>query len=178
MLRLRGLAQVVRVEKCIAQSALLLHTEHLQPRSPASRNVRSESTSGAVPQRNSFAAVAGSSADAARGMARSKYEYVKLFEADQPLLLGCWIVIRLDGKAFTRQASLEQGQSSSCSVCSSMLWSELAVLQAQRPAQLPKAQRSEGPQPHEQSCRGAQVPASLPASQHALQLNLYAFRRS
>ena len=51
------------------------------------------------------ARVLSTSLIAARGMARSKYEYVKHFEADQPLLLGCWIVIRLDGKAFHRQTS-------------------------------------------------------------------------
>ena len=38
-------------------------------------------------------------------MARSRYEYVKDFEADQTLLPQCWIVVRLDGKAFTRLAS-------------------------------------------------------------------------
>lgn len=35
-------------------------------------------------------------------MANSKYEYVKRFESDDTLLPGCWIVIRLDGKGFTK----------------------------------------------------------------------------
>jgi hypothetical protein len=35
-------------------------------------------------------------------MANSKYEYVKKFELDDSLLPGCWIVIRLDGKGFTK----------------------------------------------------------------------------
>lgn len=37
-----------------------------------------------------------------RRMANSKYEYVKRFELDDSLLPGCWIVIRLDGKGFTK----------------------------------------------------------------------------
>ena len=48
---------------------------------------------------------ASTSLTTSKSMARSKYEYVKQFEADQPLLLGCWIVIRLDGKAFHRHVS-------------------------------------------------------------------------
>lgn len=35
-------------------------------------------------------------------MANSKYEYVKKFELDDSLLPGCWIVVRIDGKGFTR----------------------------------------------------------------------------
>jgi len=35
-------------------------------------------------------------------MANSKYEYVKRFELDDTLLPGCWIVLRLDGKGFTK----------------------------------------------------------------------------
>jgi tRNA(His) guanylyltransferase len=35
-------------------------------------------------------------------MAKSKYEYVKAFETDDRLLPNCWIVIRLDGRGFTR----------------------------------------------------------------------------
>lgn len=46
--------------------------------------------------------IAVSAAGKAGQMARSKYEYVKSFEQDQPLLPQCWIVVRLDGKAFTR----------------------------------------------------------------------------
>lgn len=43
------------------------------------------------------------SAAAKRGrMANSKYEYVKRFELDDSLLPGCWIVLRLDGKGFTK----------------------------------------------------------------------------
>lgn len=37
-------------------------------------------------------------------MAKSKYEYVKLYETDDRLLPGCWIVVRLDGKGFTKCA--------------------------------------------------------------------------
>lgn len=33
-------------------------------------------------------------------MALSRFEYVKQFEADDRLLPNCWIVIRIDGKAF------------------------------------------------------------------------------
>lgn len=39
---------------------------------------------------------------ATRRMANSKYEYVKKFELDDSLLPGCWIVLRLDGKGFTK----------------------------------------------------------------------------
>eukprot|EP00775_Hariotina_reticulata_P000608 gene608-896_t len=35
-------------------------------------------------------------------MACSKFEYVKKYELDDTLLPGCWIVIRVDGKAFTK----------------------------------------------------------------------------
>lgn len=35
-------------------------------------------------------------------MANSKWEYVKDFEMDDKLLPHCWIVVRLDGKGFTR----------------------------------------------------------------------------
>ena len=37
-------------------------------------------------------------------MAKSKYEYVKLFELDDKLLPNCWIVVRLDGKGFHKFA--------------------------------------------------------------------------
>ena len=39
-------------------------------------------------------------------MAKSKYEYVKLYETEDRLLPGCWIVVRLDGKGFTKCALL------------------------------------------------------------------------
>ncbi|EFN59318.1 hypothetical protein CHLNCDRAFT_19326 [Chlorella variabilis] len=39
-------------------------------------------------------------------MACSKYEYVKQYEADDRLLPGCWIVVRLDGKGFTKFCDL------------------------------------------------------------------------
>ena len=32
----------------------------------------------------------------------SKYEYVKKFETDDRLLPNCWMVVRIDGKAFHR----------------------------------------------------------------------------
>lgn len=35
-------------------------------------------------------------------MANSKYEYVKTFEHDDVLLPQCWIVVRVDGKGFTK----------------------------------------------------------------------------
>ena len=35
-------------------------------------------------------------------MAKSKFEYVKNFELDDRLLPNCWIVIRLDGRGFTK----------------------------------------------------------------------------
>ena len=37
-----------------------------------------------------------------RRMANSKYEYVRTFELDDTLLPGCFIVIRVDGKGFTK----------------------------------------------------------------------------
>ena len=33
-------------------------------------------------------------------MSHSKYEYVRKYEADDRLLPDCWIVVRIDGKAF------------------------------------------------------------------------------
>lgn len=33
-------------------------------------------------------------------MSNSKYEYVRTYEADDKLLPNCWIVVRIDGKAF------------------------------------------------------------------------------
>lgn len=33
-------------------------------------------------------------------MAKSKFEYVRLFEADDKCLMNCWIVVRIDGKGF------------------------------------------------------------------------------
>lgn len=39
-------------------------------------------------------------------MANSKYEYVKAFEHTDNLLPHTWIVIRVDGRAFTRCDSL------------------------------------------------------------------------
>lgn len=35
-------------------------------------------------------------------MAHSKWEYVKSYEQDDRLLPGCFIVVRVDGKGFTR----------------------------------------------------------------------------
>lgn len=37
-----------------------------------------------------------------RGMAKSKFEYVKQFETEDRLMPNCWIVVRIDGKAFHR----------------------------------------------------------------------------
>ena len=39
-------------------------------------------------------------------MAKSKYEYVKTFEGDTVLLPHCWVVIRLDGRGFTKFSEL------------------------------------------------------------------------
>ena len=33
-------------------------------------------------------------------MAKSKFEYVRQFEVDDPCLPNCWVVVRIDGKAF------------------------------------------------------------------------------
>lgn len=35
-------------------------------------------------------------------MAKSKFEYVRDFEADDTCLPNCWIVVRLDGRNFHR----------------------------------------------------------------------------
>lgn len=43
-----------------------------------------------------------SSSVRSKAMANSRFEYVKKFEQDDQILLHCWIVIRLDGKGFTR----------------------------------------------------------------------------
>ena len=37
-------------------------------------------------------------------MANSRFEYVKKFEIDDQILPHCWIVVRLDGKGFTKYA--------------------------------------------------------------------------
>ncbi|KAI3433781.1 hypothetical protein D9Q98_003586 [Chlorella vulgaris] len=39
-------------------------------------------------------------------MACSQFEYVKQYETDDRLLPGCWIVLRLDGKGFTKFCEL------------------------------------------------------------------------
>lgn len=39
-------------------------------------------------------------------MAGSRYEYVRLFEKHDTLLPGCWSVIRLDGRSFTKFAKV------------------------------------------------------------------------
>ena len=35
-------------------------------------------------------------------MAKSKYEYVKEYEQSTPLLPSCYIVVRVDGRGFTK----------------------------------------------------------------------------
>lgn len=35
-------------------------------------------------------------------MACSRFEYVKKFEEDERILPGCWFVVRLDGRGFTK----------------------------------------------------------------------------
>jgi len=39
-------------------------------------------------------------------MAKSKYEYVKNFELPDPCLPNCWIVVRVDGRGFSRFADV------------------------------------------------------------------------
>lgn len=41
-----------------------------------------------------------------RNMAKSKYEYVKSFELPDPCLPNCWIVVRIDGRGFSRFADV------------------------------------------------------------------------
>lgn len=43
-------------------------------------------------------------------MAGSRFEYVKAFERHDELLLGCWAVIRLDGRSFTKFAKTHDFQ--------------------------------------------------------------------
>lgn len=42
-------------------------------------------------------------------MAKSKFEYVRDFEADDTCLPHCWVVVRLDGRNFHRWASSARG---------------------------------------------------------------------
>lgn len=35
-------------------------------------------------------------------MANSRFEYVKKFESNDQILPECWIVVRIDGKGFTK----------------------------------------------------------------------------
>lgn len=46
-----------------------------------------------------------------RSMACSQFEYVKQYETDDRLLPGCWIVLRLDGKGFTKCAAARRSPS-------------------------------------------------------------------
>mmetsp|Transcript_41481 Transcript_41481/g.98288 ORF Transcript_41481/g.98288 Transcript_41481/m.98288 type:complete len:184 (-) Transcript_41481:1471-2022(-) len=39
-------------------------------------------------------------------MANSRFEYVKRFELDDTLLPGCWIVLRIDGRGFSKFCDL------------------------------------------------------------------------
>jgi tRNA(His) guanylyltransferase len=41
-------------------------------------------------------------------MAKSKYEYVKNFEVTDNVLPQCWIVVRVDGKGFTKFADAHE----------------------------------------------------------------------
>jgi tRNA(His) 5'-end guanylyltransferase len=41
-------------------------------------------------------------------MAQSKFEYVRRYESDDKLLPDCWIVVRIDGKAFHKFADLHE----------------------------------------------------------------------
>lgn len=42
-------------------------------------------------------------------MAKSKFEYVRNFEADDTCLAHCWVVVRLDGRNFHRWATSGRG---------------------------------------------------------------------
>jgi hypothetical protein len=53
-------------------------------------------------------------------MANSKYEYVKDYELEDRLLPGCWIVVRLDGRGFTRWAGMP------CESCAACTWGACA----------------------------------------------------
>lgn len=50
-------------------------------------------------------------------MAKSKFEYVKNFESDEKLLPECWIVVRVDGKGFTRYMCLLNSRAFSALLC-------------------------------------------------------------
>lgn len=43
-----------------------------------------------------------------RKMANSKFDYVRSFERDPVLLRHCWVVLRLDGRGFTRFCDLHE----------------------------------------------------------------------
>ena len=43
-------------------------------------------------------------------MAKSKYEYVKLYEQEPTILSNCWFVVRIDGKNFHRFAKVHDFQ--------------------------------------------------------------------
>lgn len=47
-------------------------------------------------------------------MANTKFAYVKQFEQDDALLPGCWIVIRLDGKGFTKYVGSDSAIPNRC----------------------------------------------------------------
>ena len=38
-------------------------------------------------------------------MAKSRFEYVRKFEQEDRCLLGCWIVVRVDGRSFHKFSS-------------------------------------------------------------------------
>lgn len=47
-------------------------------------------------------------ATASTTMAKSKYEYVKDFEHEDNCLPNCWIVVRIDGRGFSKFAEVHQ----------------------------------------------------------------------
>jgi hypothetical protein len=88
-------------------------------------------------------------------MACSKYEYVKQYETDDRLLPGCWIVVRLDGKGFTKCAPppppplppLPAAVAACCLLHLSHLNNARVPMQVLRAARLREAQRPAGPSP-------------------------------
>ena len=61
------------------------------------------------------------------GMANSRFEYVKAFELDDKLLPGCWIVVRLDGRGFTKCAHATAPVSACRGLCRKSLTSACAT---------------------------------------------------
>jgi tRNA(His) 5'-end guanylyltransferase len=50
-------------------------------------------------------------------MAKSRFEYVRGFEAADALLPHCWLVVRLDGKGFTKCAPRDAARATRRAAC-------------------------------------------------------------